>query len=273
MVGMSELWKQFGYDGPRLLVLSGLHTGPRVLANSIPKSGTNLLIRTLSLLSPLRRKLMRTLNESLNPARLDARIRSIRAGEFAAAHLKYTPELAACISDAGVKHVLMVRDPRDIAISNVVYITHKDAGHRLHHYYHDVLKSDDERLEATLKGISAENLPDQRAALGLHTHLIGFSGWLDQPNCHLVRFEDLVGPCGGGATEAQQRALRDLARFLSIPLSDESIGPLAARLFDQSSRTFHKGQIGTWRDGFTAAARAEFWHENAEIMHKLGYED
>lgn len=85
-----------------------------------------------------------------------------------------------------------MRDPRDIAISNYVYITYIDSSHRLHKYF-KTLNSDSERLMASIQGVEGKDLLDNISSLSLADHVNGYLPWIDKPDCLVVRFEDLVG--------------------------------------------------------------------------------
>lgn len=264
------LWEQYGVSCGAISRWVGVSRAPRVLANSIPKSGTNLLLRALYLMKPLRRKLMRTISGE-DSAAFIPKISKIGSGEIAAAHLKYDDQIANFISHRKIKHILMVRNLRDIAVSNYLYITYQDKEHRLHTYYADTLRTDDERLMASLAGISGTKLEDGVESLPLSEHIRSYSAWIDEPECLLVRFEDLVGARGGGSKEAQTNCLQRIRDFLNLDINDSSLASISARLFDENTRTFNKGQIGAWRDHFKPHHQAYFDEHLTHLMERFEY--
>lgn len=263
-------FEQYGLTPGKLLAAWTGPEAPGVLANSIPKSGTNLLVRVLYLMKPLRRKLMRTLTDRPGVDVLQS-LTHIRPGQIAAAHLYFSEELAERIDALGLKHLLMVRDPRDIAVSNAFYLARKDSRHRLYPYFSS-LPSDSERLTAAIQGVAADKTPDGMEGFDLGRHLKNYLKWSTSPDCLIVRFEDLVGPEGGGARSRQLAALARIRDHLGLAFSDEELESIAQQVFDTRSRTFFKGQIGNWRNHFEASHKETFKHIAGNELLQLGYE-
>lgn len=265
---------QYGLTPKRIAFRLFGGSAPRVLANSIPKSGTNLLLRTLYLMHPLHRKLMRTLvaSDPCDMDRVEERLRGLRDGEVAAGHLKYHRHLDVTLSEGRIKHVLMVRDPRDIAVSNFVYLTRIDRKHRLHDYFSRVLKTDDERLMASIQGVPGNLLPDGVDSLSLAEHMRGYMEWKENSDCLVVRFEDLVGAAGGGSEEKQLSSVSAIARHIGLDLDDDELRSIAGRLFNPGSRTFFRGQIGTWREHFKDMHMEAVRASLGNAIVQLGYE-
>ncbi|MEM1126794.1 MAG: hypothetical protein AAGI71_09100 [Bacteroidota bacterium] len=241
------------------LTLSGLWTRlvgascPPVLANSIPRAGTNLLLRALYLHPRLHRRLQRTSNN--DPLkRLTALLQPMQQGQVVAAHLYHEATRAALLNRFGVCHVLMVRHPRDIVVSNLVYLTRKDPRHRLHAYYNR-LQTNAERIQVMLVGIPAHELPDGCAALGLDRQLMAVLPWFQDPACLIVRYENLVGPHGGGTADRQRVALRALYAHTGLEGAEEKqVETVRRRLFSRVSRTFN-------RMGYTSMSSSPHAHD------------
>jgi len=153
---ISRDFQQYGIN-PQRLFASENQNMPKVIANSIPKAGTNLLVRTLYLSGHLYRRFQKTLySNSLED--LLKQLRRVQCGEMLPAHLHYDVGYQDILDMFGFKKLLMVRDPRDIALSNVHYITHKDKSHPLHDYFKNHLKNDNERLLVSIQGIKSDNI-------------------------------------------------------------------------------------------------------------------
>jgi len=263
---------QYGFTKNKLLQRFAGQSAPIVLANSIPKAGTNLVLRALYLMPLMHRKPMRTLTDSLLQPVIRRRLCELKQGEIAAAHLKYSVGTQEALHELDMRHVLMIRDPRDIAVSNYIYITYKDHKHRLHGYFSGKLKDDNERLTASLKGIPARELHDGVPSLSLAEHLAGFSKWLEDPDVLVVKFESLVGSRGGGADDLQRAALHDISAHIGIDLSPAEHASICEKLFSQKSRTFVKGQVGTWRNCFGEEHYRIVEEELCELIRVYGYE-
>ena len=241
--------------------------GPRVLANSIPKAGTNLLSRLIRMMPNTIDRWTYHIDETL-PG-IERQLRASRQGQVITAHFPWSTDIASITRELDFRVLLMVRDPRDIAISNVNYVTRMDFSHPLHPAL-AALPNDDARLLAMIepsKEIMAE-LPEVWKNDGLAT----FLPWLVEPNCLIVRFEDLVGEKGGGSDVRQIETIREIAEHIGASLEESQLKSMAEGLFGSGSRTFHKGQIGNWREHFSLEAKAAFKRRSGKALKEFGYE-
>ncbi len=184
----------------------------RVVANSIPKSGTHLLSRLLTLLgleqrpmgirprlvagpfSPIRR-FFRTREpekvtvgvvspQQIGRGWLRRRLAKVPDGCFVTAHCLYTPELAELLREEGMPVVCILRDPRDVAVSQMHYIKQQRQ-----HFAHGAfmsLPSDHERLLVSIRGGELGG----RQLQSLDERYRQFLGWERDPNAAVVKFED-----------------------------------------------------------------------------------
>lgn len=244
---------------------------PKVLANSIPKSGTNLLLRALYLFPSMHRKLHKTLNNRSGD--VCKVINSIRNGEICSAHLKYEDNIDSALHDNDVKNIIIVRDPRDIAVSNCMYVTYKDTSHRLSDYFINELNDDDQRIMASIKGVSASKLKDGVESLSLAEHFEGYMKWQKDKNCLVIKFEDLVGANGGGTYEQQLLCVRKIVKHIELDASEKQLERVAKEIFNPVSRTFVKGQIGTWKKTMNAEHLDLVKSTMGNTLVELGYEE
>ena len=268
----------------------------RVVANSIPKSGTNLLVRLLTLLgfeqtsemgirsrlvagpfSPARKLLRARSKEKVtigvvSPQRIDRRwlerrLSRVPDGYFVSAHCVYSPELASLFAGERMRVVCILRDPRDVAVSQMHHIKQ-----RKEHFAHEAflkLPSDHERLLHSIRGGELGG----RRLQSLDERYRQFLGWQDDDNAMVIKFEDLVGPRGGGSAEAQRCTVERVARHLGVSANEETVpSPSIEEGLYGLGRTFRKGQIGGWRSEFSEeharAARAVA----GPLLVELGYE-
>jgi Sulfotransferase domain len=251
--------------------------GPRVLANSMPKAGTHLLTSLLDLLPDLRFSgrhittydLAGPKDEPADVRRLGRWLAAVATGQYASAHLPAIEGIDQPIHDLGFRHVLIVRDPRDSVVSDLHYIT-RFAAHPLHPQLMS-MATDSDRLTAIITG-----LPDRRDGQPLLEpmahRLQSYLPWLRDPQTLCVRFEDLIGPHGGGDVVAQRRAIKSVAEHVGRPLRSADIESVAARVWSPSSSTFRRGSIGDWRDAFTDAHRELVDASAGPQLAALGYE-
>lgn len=84
-----------------------------------------------------------------------------------------------------------------------------------------------------------------------------------------LRFEDLVGPMGGGTVDAQQKSLEALVRFLNVPF--DRLDHARNNMFG-GTRTFFRGRVGAWREAFTPRVKTRFKEVAGRELVRFGYE-
>ena len=299
----------------------------RIVANSIPKSGTHLLDRLLVLLGfgmvdlggmrphlaesnyqfplvnqrlksilrlrkpedvmgigphlveggrfPPARRFLRGRGEKVtvgvvSPQRisrrwLTRRLSKVPDGGFVNAHCIYTPELADLFRQEGMRTVCILRDPRDVAVSQMHYI--KQLENHFAHEGYMALPSDSERLLVSIRGGELGG----RKLQSLDERYRQFLRWERDGGAAVVKFEDLVGTKGGGSAEAQRLAVVGVARRLGVEVEEATMGVVEEELFGVG-RTFRKGQIGGWREEFSAEHERAVEEVLGSLLVELGYE-
>lgn len=250
------------------LILSG--GGPKIFANSFPKAGTNLLKRIVNLLPNSITRYNYHLDHNIDG--WEKQLPSVWAGQSITAHLKYDPALVKQLGCLGFKSLFIIRDPRDVIVSNAYYIAKKDKSHRLHSYYNSLMGKDD-WIMAGIQGIPGELLSDGIPAKSLGELLSGFLPWLDEQSCLCVRYEDLVGSKGGGDDDLQYNSTRKIIQHVGLRLDDGQSRMIAHRVYFPNARTFRKGAIGDWRNHFTAEHVIEMKKTCGDALIRLGYEN
>lgn len=204
---------------------------------SPPKCGTHLIIKALTGITE--KKETTWLGDM--PADVVNLTEQVTAeGGFAVAHNWDLPTLLQLVQ-RGYKIVFILRDPRDHAISILDWSYKPNWGGPEH-----ILKiaNRDERLIeliAGTKGWSCYEFIKNRLKL---------LTCLPKTSIYIARFENLVGPKGGGSKEKQLNELRSLSKFLESEISEKNIEKVAARLWGNSP-TFSIGKIGRWREEMT----------------------
>jgi hypothetical protein len=250
---------------------------PRVLANGVPKSGTHLLTALLRELPD-----MRFSGEHLAPYdlyeggtlesnRLERRLRRVRDGQYASSHLPAAPEIVSAVTRLGYRSVFIIRDPRDLVVSDLYYIL-RNSRHPLYSTMHRIATSSG-RLAALIEGLPARAAPSGLLLMpSIGERLAAFAGWLTAPRTKVTRFEDLVGPAGGGDAAAQRREIAAVADHLDRSLRPEEVARVAGRIWSPRSSTFRRGAIGDWRNEFTPVHRELFKRSAGAQLLALGYE-
>src|SRR5215216_7886501 len=170
---------------------------PVLIGISFPKSGTHLLDQILlgfSKVAPYARRLHSFYAEyegesgrKRSPEQAIAWLDSLSPCDVASAHLFARPGAVARICSPKFVPYFIFRDPRDVVVSHVFYVTDMEARH-VHHDYYQSLPDFNSRLNVSILGkldpiIEFPNIADRFAP---------YLGWLDQPSVMKIHFEDLI---------------------------------------------------------------------------------
>lgn len=189
-------------------------------------------------------------------------------------HIPYNPEFSKVLTDSNYRHVCIIRDPRAVTISRMKFIINSESAK-------DILPqgiplkadlepmSTTERLSFLLKGGYAK-----KADLKIYSFAQIYRSilaWGKDPNCLLVRFEDLIGEQGGGNKEKQTQTLRNLANHLNVPW-DSAIASQTKNVYDPKTRTFRVGNINSWKTALEPEDLAILIEYCEPLCKEAGYE-
>jgi len=247
---------------------------PVVIANSMPKSGSHLIIQILEGLpqiGPFVNPGMPPLNRNeRNDKQPDEviiqKLRRLKPGDFTYCYLPAKEQFVSELLNPRIAPIFVSRDPRDTIISHVFYATELHPKHQLRPYYRDVLKTMEERIDATISGIDEGEYRLGNIAAKYRLYL----PWFDHPEVLCLRFEDLVLD----RATSISRILDLLAAHGFAPRvsRDQAIEALARSIQPKRSGTFRKGQPGNWREHFTAANIRHFKEKTGDLLIQMGYE-
>ena len=175
--------------------------GPRVLINSIPRAGTHLTVETVRRLPSMVYSGVHVQPETFGlssgaaggtdsasiAAGVPRTLSTVRNGQYATSHLPHSPALERAVGALGFRVLLVVRDPRDVAVSYALYVT-AQRSHHLHRRFLE-LGSDDDRLMASIDGLPPSADDPGLAPIG--RRIAGFIDWNGLP---FVRDMPVRGP-------------------------------------------------------------------------------
>jgi Sulfotransferase domain len=257
----------------RRLTLAGV---PVLLANSFPKSGTHLLTQVLQgfpVIGPAVDSGLPAIvtyegnsGRQRQAAEILVDLQRLKAGDLAYGHIHALPEAVRFLCRPGYAAYFILRDPRDVVVSHVHYVTEMEPNHIHHRYYCQELHTFDERLAVSILGRPDDSIPFPNVQARFEPYL----GWLDHPEVLVLHFEDFI-----------QRQQLTLGRVLDhavqrgFPLQasrPEAIQTLADSIDPQRSPTFRSGKVGGWRDQFSAENKRLFKQVAGDLLLRLGYE-
>lgn len=220
----------------------GRKIGPKVVLNSLPKSGTHLLESLFFKLPLMRHCGQRTLRiETQNPIKpkLD-KISSLKKGQFLLSHMQFDKSITEIAHKNSVKIIHLTRDPRDVLLSHLNYIEKMDTTQMSHKFIVQYNNRMD-KLKAMIEG--------KRNILEPFLEVLDkFKPWIDAPNILVIKFEDLIGSKGGGSDEKQKESVKKICDFLSIELENNELKKICSLIYSPKSSTFNKGMIGNWEN-------------------------
>ncbi len=250
---------------------------PVLLGISFPKSGTHLLDQILlgfAAVAPFSRRLHSFYAEyegesgrKRPPGQALAWLDSLRPGDVASAHLFARPEAVARVASPAFAPYFIFRDPRDVAVSHVFYVTDMEPAH-IHHAYYQSLPDFDARLKVSILGRTDMNIEFPNIADRFAPYL----GWLDQPNVLALHFESLVHERAGTLGLVADHLLARVGTSLRAP-RETVIQALESAINPAKSPTFRSGKTGEWKKYFTDAHKQIFKEVAGELLVRLGYEE
>ena len=257
----------------RRLSLRGV---PVLFANSFPKSGTHLLTQVLQGFPAIGPAVESGLPAIVTFEGDTGRARPVEEiladfsrllpGDIAYGHVHALPEVMDFLGRPGYCAYFILRDPRDVVVSHVHYVTEMEPNHIHHRYYTDVLANFDERLRTSILGLPDPELFFPNIRLRFEPYL----GWLDCPKILSLRFEDLINSREAALGRIFDHAAdhgfpAEIDRPLAIQILSDSIDP-------QRSPTFRSGKIGGWREQFNEENKQVFKEISGDLLIRLGYE-
>ena len=256
---------------------------PILLGVSFPKSGTHLLDQILlgfASVAPYSKRLHSFYAEyegesgaKREPEKALQWLDSLGPRDVASAHLFARPEAVARVTSPKFIPYYILRDPRDVVVSHVFYVTEMESRH-VHHAYYQSLPDFDSRLTVSILGrpdvgIEFPNIAERFAP---------YLGWLDQPSVLTIHFEDLI-------QDRVQALNRIIDHFLARVLADPAVlrgalqtsrqlilDSLESSINPKKSPTFRSGKTGEWRKHFTDEHKKIFKDAAGNLLIRLGYE-
>ncbi len=247
--------------------LKGRLNGPKVVLNSLPKSGTHLIETFFFELPNISHYGGRTIMMNTHDNSIESGIKKLSKvgkGQFVPAHIQYDDVVYKLFKENQFKVIQMIRDPRDVLISHWLYVKNLDKTHKAHAYISGI-KNDFEQFKAIVVGEEGIIEPFSNVASK-------FYGWLNKSDILVVRFEDLVGSKGGGSDAVQLKVVKSIAQHIGFSSAAEDLKTLTSKIFSTKSSTFNTGTIGKWKKVFNQEHKDLCKAKIQHILELYGYE-
>jgi len=258
---------------------------PKWVINGFPKAGTHLaelMLSPVALPQPgdglFRDHWVGTFsgnawtNEWLPLRTVTFRLSRLTCGRLVKGHLGHTAEIEEFLYLMGAALVFVYRDLRDVVVSQTHHILNPD-DHRFEHPDKGLYQGMgfDEALSAVIAGIGPYPGVIERWEL--------YAPWLECEWACKMPFERMRNEPEQAAREMLEYGLRRTSGSLGLEMRlDEDEYQRMAGLMAQAagqraaSPTFRKGEVGGWREAFTAEHVA-LWkeHDSGDWIGRLGY--
>jgi len=270
----------------------------KLLINSLPKSGTNMVQKCVELASipysgkslaassafgryALAKRIMRSprfgevpvpigleVPVAVSPTWIKSYLAS--ANGYVSGHASYSEHLNFLLQEVGCKVVQVVRHPCAVLSSWVNYIA--EPGYywsEAHQYLAD--KPFEERVRFMLHGGGFGGEGSLYYG-GFKDVLLQVQGWLDAVDVLTVRYEDIVGEMGGGDNVKQLQVISDVLQHIGIDADSRFIETISSKLYG-GTHTFRKGSVGGWRNLVGSSLEDEIMTELADLpfMKRVNY--
>ncbi|MBX3037001.1 MAG: sulfotransferase domain-containing protein [Anaerolineales bacterium] len=247
---------------------------PVLLGISFPKSGTHLLDQILlgfSNVAPYAKRLHSFYAEyegesgkKRAPESALAWLDSLQNNDVASAHLFARPDAIKKVCSPKFIPYFIFRDPRDVVVSHVFYVTEMESKH-VHHAYYQSLPNFDERLKVSILGRQDTNIEFPNIAERFAPYL----DWLNHKEVLSIHFEDLIH----NRTETLTKIMNYFLDKVPLQTSRQLIlDSLEASINPTKSPTFRSGKTGEWKKHFNEQHKQIFKEVAGDLLLKLGYE-
>ena len=194
-------------------------------------------------------------------------LQGLLPGDIAYGHIHAYPKAVDFLGQDGVAAFFIYRDPRDVVLSHVHYITEMEPSHIHHRYYAEVLQHFNERLRTSITGLSNSNLPFPNISIRFQPYL----DWLNQSTVLSIQFESFVNDRDNTLYQVYDHAVE--RGFPGMDRRDEAIHILSMGINPKRSPTYRRGETGGWKTQFNEENKRLFKEVTGDLLIRLGYEE
>ncbi len=286
-----------------IMVISSLSlTATKIMLITIPKSGTHLLHKCLSLIDrekmPFGYKMELPFQEwyevlkpqnslpppdhwkgPFHPSMIHTSVDEVKKSysyrkNHYSFHTYYTEDYNNFLDAKHFKKILLLRDPRAVLVSFANMVKDGFEPHHKINFEDLLLDLIDGRQQHYISWAASKNHAYPVIwEIGLCAFYRLYLPFIETKNCLTLRFENLVGKMGGGSAKLQRAEIAKILKHLNMYVDDKKIEYAMSNLFGDST-TFNQGTIDGWKKHFTPRIKAAFKAvpDANKLLVLLGYE-
>ncbi|WP_374961745.1 sulfotransferase domain-containing protein [Spongiibacter tropicus] len=238
---------------------------PRVLINSIPKSGTHLLLQYMTSLgfSDYGGFLASTPSFTMrrqSDEKIIKKLSGVLRREVCSSHIFHSSAVEEFLSLSQLPMVFVYRDPRAIFLSEINYLSTMNRWHRCHKFYKSA-ESFEEKFRLCLDGIEHESILYPRFKERISPYL----GWLNSKYTFTIKFEDMIASPGN--------SYENIAEYLRTYPGMDDITRSKLKIDSRRSHTYTGLAADRWKNELTDFQLALLNDEVSDFLKIMGYQD
>ena len=243
-----------------------------ILINSIPKSGTHLLSQIVECIPGLENRQLfiasrPTLSYKNRSSKKIIRLLSkAKKNELIIGHIEHNKSIQNWIKKNNIVQILLIRDPRDVVISESYYLTYMNKFHRLHKFFKK-LTTDEERINLAINGFR-QNINQTIEFPSIDNRYDFYIKWAEN-NTYVVRYEDLIG-------KSKKQTIVNLLKYIKLKgnykfeIKSQIINSLES-ISPTSSHTFRQGKKNEWMNILFDYQKKWFQKKMKIFLKNYGY--
>jgi len=189
-------------------------------------------------------------------------LQSTKIQTYSSGHSPYSDALYKILVKNNYKIIHIIRDPRDVLLSWAHYVPTI----KYHYGYHGLKDLPlEDRIQLILHGYESNNFSLESFPNILQRSL----EWINKEDILIVKFEELVGPKGGGSEEHQISKIKEIAGF--VDSKNNNFEDISTSLFG-GTKVFRKGKIGSWKDELSVELIDEINSTIKPFIEQFGYQ-
>lgn len=188
------------------------------------------------------------------------KIAKIRKGECVPAHISYDLQVAQTINACDIKHILIVRDFRDVILSNINYLDTIDVRHP-HNAVFATLKNMDDKISACLEGGASVQM------MAWPELIHSYRAWCETPNTLVVKYESLVSQ----DSVVVEDVISQIAEHIYVSQKSFCVSELIKKMFNPNGLTYNAPSVDKWKNGFSGVQAKRLTLALKDELEFFGY--